>query len=126
MTLSVVVAIILTPALCATMLKPLKEGHGEGRKGFFGLFNRAYDASSRVYQSTVRRLVFRVGRVLVLYAVQVAALVLVFPRLPSDFLPRGPGHRVRHDPTCLRRQQERNREGARPGGHYFLEDEKPR
>ena len=87
MTLSVVVAIVLTPALCATMLRPLKAGHGEGRKGFFGLFNRAYDASSRVYQSVVQRMVFRVGRVLLVYAVLVAALALIFPRLPTGFLP---------------------------------------
>jgi len=54
MTLSVAVALILTPALCATLLKP---GHGLTRKGPFGLFNRAYDRSSGGYQRAVQTLV---------------------------------------------------------------------
>ncbi|MEW5773310.1 MAG: efflux RND transporter permease subunit [Thermodesulfobacteriota bacterium] len=87
MTLSVMVAIVLTPALCATMLKPVREGHGQGRKGFFGLFNRAYDAAGLAYASTVRTLVHRVGRVMLVYVLLGIALVLVFPRLPTGFLP---------------------------------------
>ena len=87
MTLSVIVAIVLTPALCATMLKPIAKGHGEARTGFFGLFNRVYDTGSGAYQSLTQRLVHRLGRMLALYALLVAALALLFPRLPTGFLP---------------------------------------
>ena len=67
MALSVLVAIVLTPALCATMLKPLKRGEHHGERGFFGAFNRAFDAGNRRYQGLVGRVLSRSGRFLAIY-----------------------------------------------------------
>ena len=87
MALSVLVALILTPALCATLLKPPKEGHGRSERGLFGWFNVNFDHASHRYQSTVRRLLARTGRVMIVYALIVAGMFLLFTRLPSSFLP---------------------------------------
>ena len=84
MALSVVVALVLTPALCATILKA---GHGEKRKGFFGWFNRGYDRTSRLYERVVGSLVRRRVRAMLGYAVIAAALVGLFGRMPTGFLP---------------------------------------
>src|SRR5690606_13963496 len=87
MGLSVLVAIILTPALCATMLKPLKKGEHHGEKGFFGWFNRKFDQGNRRYQGAVRKMIGRTGRFLVLYAALAAAMAWVYASVPSAFLP---------------------------------------
>ncbi|MGO4781184.1 efflux RND transporter permease subunit, partial [Lysobacter sp. 2RAB21] len=50
MGLSVLVAIVLTPALCATMLKPIEKGHHASDKGFFGCFNDKFDRGNTMYQ----------------------------------------------------------------------------
>src|SRR3546814_4883700 len=67
MGLSVVVALVLTPALCATLLKPVGKGHGLTRRGPFGWFNRGFDAFSGWYQGGVRRSGSRLGRYGVVY-----------------------------------------------------------
>ncbi|HWO20519.1 MAG TPA: efflux RND transporter permease subunit, partial [Kofleriaceae bacterium] len=85
MALSVVVALTLTPALCATILRP---GHGAKTRGFFGLFNRGYERTSRGYQHTVRFLVRRKLLAMVAYGAIAAALALLFGRVPSGFLPQ--------------------------------------
>jgi len=87
MALSVGVALVLTPALCATLLKPIAKGHHAEKRGFFGLFNRVFDRGSHGYQGIVGKLLQRVGRSLVVYGAVVAVMVLVFLRLPSAFLP---------------------------------------
>jgi multidrug efflux pump len=87
MGLSVLVAIILTPALCATMLKPLKKGEHHGERGFFGWFNRRFDAGNRRYQGMVERMLRRSGRFLLLYGLLAGVMVFVFLRVPSSFLP---------------------------------------
>lgn len=87
MTLSVLVAMILTPALCATLLKPIPKGHGLATKGFFGAFNRAFDRSNRGYQSLVQRMLKRGGRWMVGYAILVVAVGFVFTKIPAGFLP---------------------------------------
>ncbi len=86
MTLSVLVALILTPALCATMLKPHPGGHQE-KRGFFGWFNRKFNHASAKYQSGVGGMMARSGRYLVIYVAIVAVLALLFTRLPTSFLP---------------------------------------
>jgi len=86
MVLSVLVAMILTPALCATMLQPLKPGH-EHKKGFFGWFNNMFEKSTHHYTDSVARILRGTGRYLVLYVVLVAGMALMFVRLPSSFLP---------------------------------------
>src|SRR5258708_13217580 len=67
MILSVLVAIIFTPALCATLLQPVEKGHQEKKRGFFGWFNRVFDAGNRGYTSGVGYIIRRGGRHLVIY-----------------------------------------------------------
>ncbi|HYS80431.1 MAG TPA: efflux RND transporter permease subunit, partial [Anaeromyxobacteraceae bacterium] len=88
MALSVLVALSLTPALCATLLKPIERGHGLARKGFFGAFNRLYDQGSGRYQRVVGILVRRRVRGMIAYALLVAVLAALFIRLPTGFLPQ--------------------------------------
>ncbi|WP_413205194.1 efflux RND transporter permease subunit [Rhodospirillum sp. A1_3_36] len=87
MTLSVVVALILTPALCATILKPVEKGHGYSKKGPFGWFNRGFDKTRSLYSKSVQGLLHRSIRVLVLFVVLVGGLLYLFNRLPGSFLP---------------------------------------
>ncbi|MEW6125183.1 MAG: efflux RND transporter permease subunit [Pseudomonadota bacterium] len=84
---SALLALSLTPALCASFLKPVAKGHSHAKTGFFGWFNRMFDRSSRRYGTGVGWLVKRAGRVMVIYLVLVAALGYLFLRLPSSFLP---------------------------------------
>ncbi len=86
MVLSVLVALILTPALCATILKKPEKGHHE-KRGFFGWFNRNFDRASSGYQSSTGSLVKRPAAALVAFAAVVAAMIFLFVRLPSSFLP---------------------------------------
>ena len=87
MVLSVLVAMILTPALCATILKPIHKGEVHGTKGFFGWFNRNFDASARRYESGVAKILHRSVRWMLIYVVLLGGMVFLFLRLPSSFLP---------------------------------------
>ncbi|MFG6413557.1 efflux RND transporter permease subunit [Roseateles sp. DC23W] len=84
MVLSVFVALVLTPALCATLLKP---GHGPATRGFFGAFNRRFDSATHGYQGVVARMIRRWGRHLVVYGALVLGMAWLFLRLPTSFLP---------------------------------------
>ncbi|MFL5272462.1 MAG: efflux RND transporter permease subunit, partial [Anaeromyxobacteraceae bacterium] len=88
MALSVLVALTLTPALCATILKPVEKGHGLAKGGFFGWFNRTYDRGAGRYQGVVEFLLRRRVRGMIGYAVLVAALAFLFGKVPSGFLPQ--------------------------------------
>ncbi|MGY8631711.1 efflux RND transporter permease subunit [Bradyrhizobium sp. 14AA] len=85
MVLSVLVALILTPALCVTILRPPKD-HGTQR-GFFGLFNRGFDRMADGYQRTAGGAIRRVAVVIIAFVAIVAGMVVLFQRLPSSFLP---------------------------------------
>ncbi|WP_198432929.1 efflux RND transporter permease subunit, partial [Burkholderia ubonensis] len=87
MVLSVLVALILTPALCATILKPIPQGHHEEKKGFFGWFNRTFNQSRDKYHVGVHHVIKRSGRWLIIYLVVIVAVGLLFVRLPKSFLP---------------------------------------
>lgn len=87
MALSVLVALILTPALCATMLKPLKKGHGHIETGFFGWFNRGFDRLTNRYESSVAGIIKRGFRVMMIYVALVVAVGWIFMRMPTAFLP---------------------------------------
>ncbi|RRN66291.1 efflux RND transporter permease subunit [Caulobacter sp. 602-1] len=87
MGLSVIVALILTPALCATLLKPVKAGHHDEKTGFFGWFNRSFNDLSGRYQGSVRGILGKSGRWMAVYAAIIIAMGLLFIRLPSAFLP---------------------------------------
>ncbi|WP_409497768.1 efflux RND transporter permease subunit [Pseudomonas fragi] len=87
MVLSVLVAMTLTPALCATLLKPVDgKGHGPQR-GFFGWFNRTFERSAAAYEKQVGGILRRGGRSLVIYALVVAAMAVGYAKLPTSFLP---------------------------------------
>jgi hydrophobe/amphiphile efflux-1 (HAE1) family protein len=87
MALSVLTALIFTPALCATILAPIEKGHTEKKRGFFGLFNRSFNSANRGYERAVKHVVHRGLIYLVIYAVILAALAFFYMRLPSSFLP---------------------------------------
>ncbi len=86
MALSVLVAIVFTPALCATILKPVTGNHHQ-KGGFFGWFNRSFDKGNTQYGKAVGGLLKRPVRSMALYGVIVAVMALMFARLPSSFLP---------------------------------------
>ncbi|MBB4359215.1 multidrug efflux pump [Bradyrhizobium sp. CIR18] len=85
MLLSVLVALVLTPALCVTILKPPK--HHGAQRGFFGLFNRGFDRMADGYQRTAGGAIRRIAGVMIAFAAILAAMVVLFQRLPSSFLP---------------------------------------
>ncbi|VTP82957.1 inner membrane rnd family protein acrb [Proteus vulgaris] len=87
MILSVFVALILTPALCATMLKPVPKGSHGVQTGFFGWFNRTFEKSSHHYTDSVSRTLRGTGRYLLIYVLLVVGMALMFIRLPASFLP---------------------------------------
>jgi multidrug efflux pump len=87
MILSVLTALILTPALCATLLKPIEKGHHDEKKGFFGWFNRTFAKSQDKYHSGVEHVIKRSGRWLIIYLVVIVAVGFLFVRLPKSFLP---------------------------------------
>ena len=87
MTLSVLVALIFTPALCATILKPIPKGHSHEKRGFFGWFNRTFERGVNRYEKGVASVLRRKVPYLLLYAVIVGAMVMLFSKLPSSFLP---------------------------------------
>jgi multidrug efflux pump len=125
MVLSVIVAMVFTPALCATILKPVEKGHHASNKGFFGWFNRGFDRSSRKYQGFVGTLIVRTGRTMVVYAILLGVLAFVFMRLPTSFLPE-------EDQGVLFSQiqlptgatQERTLKVIKQVEHHFLEERK--
>ncbi len=83
MVLSVLVAMILTPALCATLLKPVKPGESHERKGFFGWFNR----SASRYETFVGKILHRSLRWMLIYVLLLGGMVFLFLHLPTSFLP---------------------------------------
>ncbi|NNV19097.1 MULTISPECIES: efflux RND transporter permease subunit [Brucella] len=83
---SAFLALSLTPALCATFLKPIKKGHHE-KKGLGGWFNRKFDALTSGYSRATTALVKRTGRVMVVYLALLAGLGYLFINLPSGFVP---------------------------------------
>ncbi|MBX3539784.1 MAG: multidrug efflux RND transporter permease subunit [Chelatococcus sp.] len=84
--LSGFLALSLTPALCATLLKPIPQGHHE-KKGFFGWFNRSFDRFTNSYAGSVSWIVRRAGRFMVIYLALLVGLGWAFIRLPTSFLP---------------------------------------
>jgi len=83
---SAFMALSLTPALCATLLKPIPHDHHE-KKGFFGWFNRGFKNTTHRYESTLARLARRSGRMMLIYAALIGAVSVVYLRLPTSFLP---------------------------------------
>jgi multidrug efflux pump len=86
MTLSVLVALIFTPALCATILAAPRRSHQQ-KRGFFGWFNRNFDRGTRKYERGVMHMVNRTGRYLSVFILIVGLMALLFTRIPKSFLP---------------------------------------
>lgn len=84
--LSGFLALTLTPALCATLLKPVPADHHE-KSGFFGWFNRRFARGTDSYHAISGKLVRRPGRTMLVYLLIVGGLVVIYSRLPSSFLP---------------------------------------
>ncbi|MGR6771419.1 multidrug efflux RND transporter permease subunit [Pectobacterium brasiliense] len=84
--ISAFLALSLTPALCATLLKPIDKNAHE-KRGFFGWFNRKFSAMTDRYESGVTRMLKRVGRSLAVYAALCVVLFLSMRSVPSSFLP---------------------------------------
>ena len=124
MTLSVLVAVILTPALCASLLK---KGDAEfsDKKGFFGWFNRKFDAATAGYEAGVAKMLKRTGRMLLVFAAMSAGAGWLFMNLPTSFLPDEDQGTVFSmailPPNSTQEQTEKTLEKVR---NYFLEEEK--
>ncbi|MBK7989417.1 MAG: efflux RND transporter permease subunit [Comamonadaceae bacterium] len=84
---SAFMALSLTPALCATLLKPVEAGHHHAKTGFFGWFNRGFSRTAKGYEGVVARILPRAARYLVIYVAIVAGAAVVYLRLPTSFLP---------------------------------------
>ncbi len=88
MALSVLVALIFTPALCATMLKPIDpEKHGQPKRGFFGWFNRTFDRGVLSYERGVGNMIKHKIPAFLVYALIFAGMIWLFMRIPAAFLP---------------------------------------
>ena len=81
-------ALSLTPALCATLLKPIPKGHHEEKKGFFGWFNRTFSKSTHKYESVVAKVLKHAVPMLVVYAALGGVAVLLYKNIPDSFLPQ--------------------------------------
>ena len=125
MALSVMVAIVLTPALCATILTPLKKGEHHGEKGLFRWFNSAFDRGSAKYRSGVQRILARSGRFMAIFAALVVVMGVLFARLPSSFLPQeDQGYLLAQVSTPVGATQQRTMQSIEKVEQHFLENEK--
>ena len=128
MLLSIMCALVLTPALCATLLKPYSEEHhiGHGPLGrFFGWFNRSFERMRDAYRNGLRRTLIRPKLVMSVYAVIVALLVVMFVRLPTGFLPgEDQGIVISLITLPTGATQDRTMVVANQVGEYFLTAEK--
>jgi multidrug efflux pump len=86
--LSAFMALSLTPALCATLLKPVEAGHHHAKSGFFGWFNRGFARTAKGYEGVVARILKRAGRFLILYLLLIGVVALLYTKLPKSFLPQ--------------------------------------
>ena len=124
MALSVLVALILTPALCATMLKPVEKGHALKKKGFFGWFNRSFESGKRGYRKSVGFVAARSIKFFLLYLIVVGALMFMFRQLPTAFLPdEDQGIMLLMIQAPPGATLERTRESAKLVEDYFLNQE---
>jgi multidrug efflux pump len=115
---SAFMALSLTPALCAHLLKPVEAGHHMEKSGFFGWFNRNFSRGAKRYEGIVARILRRTGRALLVFAVVIAVVGLIFARMPNSFLPNEdqgyiianiqlpPGATAERTSTILKRAEE--------------------
>ena len=124
MALSVLVALIFTPALCATLLKPVAPGHHE-KRGFFGWFNRSFERGVQGYERGVRAILTRKAPYLLLYVVILGVMAWMFTRIPTAFLPEeDQGVLFAQVQTPSGASAERTQAVVDQMREYLLEDEK--
>ncbi len=87
MSLSVFVALVLSPSLCATILKPVAKNHGEIKTGFFGWFNSFFDKSRNKYEKASSAIIAKSKKFFFIYILLLGGLIFIFNKIPSSFLP---------------------------------------
>ena len=124
MTLSILVALILTPSLCATMMKPVEgDGHKHGR--FFTWFNRNFEAFRDWYQKRTSWFLHNTWKVMAAFLAIVALMAFLFVRLPTGFLPdEDQGFVITLITLPTGAVQERTMAVAKEVSKFYLEDEK--
>lgn len=124
MVLSVLVALILTPALCAKMLKPIDKNAHQTKQGFFGRFNRGFENFSLWIRTQVGHFIPRTVRVLIIYACIIGGVVLGFVKVPQGFMPgEDQGVLLAQVTTPAGASQQRTEEVLARMRDYFLEHE---
>ena len=124
MLLSVIVAIVLTPALCATLLQPVDNAHA-AQSGFFPWFNRMFDRANGRYHDAVAGILKRPTRYLLIYAGLASVMALLFFRLPTAFLPdEDQGSLITMLQTPVGATLDRTQKAMNQIQHYFLVEEK--
>jgi multidrug efflux pump len=125
MGLSVLVALVLTPALCATILKPLPPGGHVAHRGFFGWFNRVFDKGRHNHERGLTGMLNRPGRSMLVFCAIVVVTGLLFSRIPSSFLPaEDPGFAYGQVQTPPGASKERTWAALDKAQQYLLNEEK--
>ena len=125
MGLSVIVALVLTPALCATILKPVHKGHTEAKTGFFGWFNRVFNKSRTGYKASSGYVAKRGTRFMAIFVVLVGILIFLFLRIPTSFLPEeDQGRMFVQVSTPSGATSERTLESVKKVEEYLMNNEK--
>ena len=125
MALSVLVALVLSPSLCATLLKHQEGEQRRSEKGFFGWFNKYFNKGRDRYQKTASFMAGRFVRFFVVYIVLVGGLAVIFMQLPGSFLPnedQGSMYLMVNTPPSS--TAERTLESVKQVEDYFLEQQK--
>jgi multidrug efflux pump len=121
MLFSIFLAMSLTPALCATLLKPVEKGHHLRKQGFFGWFNRGFLATRKNYESFLGRTIIKTPRYLFVYLAIVLAVGWFYVRLPSSFLPdEDQGYFITSIQLPVGATQERTVDVLKQVEHYYL------
>src|SRR5947209_1328 len=121
MLFSVFLAMSLTPALCATLLKPIPKGHKHEKGGFFGWFNRSFAKSTTHYQSGVGRILKHTPISMVAFLLIIGLVCILYLNLPSSFLPaEDQGYFITNIQLPVGATQERTSEVLRQVEDYFL------
>jgi multidrug efflux pump len=125
MVLSVIIAIVLTPALCATLLKPVPKGGHHSKLAFFTWFNRHFENGSRRYRGGVAHMLGKPFRYMVIYLLIASLMGLLFIRLPTAFLPdEDQGYLFTLVQTPVGATMERTWRALDQVQDYFLKQEK--
>ncbi|MEO6183007.1 MAG: efflux RND transporter permease subunit [Verrucomicrobiota bacterium] len=121
MLFSVFLAMSLTPALCATLLKPIPKGHKHEKRGFFGWFNRSFAKGTTHYQSSIGRILKHSPAAIVLFLIIILLVGFLYAKLPSSFLPaEDQGYFITNIQLPVGATQERTDAVLKQVEEYFL------